>query len=297
MKIVLFLSSVLIQTTLIAQTPLIANAGSDQVICSTVDNGIDAHFIGGQPSATGGVPPYLYSWSLSYSPPWTSDTSYASDFFNDTSLANPTLTWMEIGNWPDVPPFVLTVTDAVGNISKDSTQILMSYFYIHLTLVGIHIHQGDSFYLNRYPDVSGGTGTLSWLWRPNHGLIDSTNAIFWAKPDTSINYYVIATDSLGCVQQGQSDYVQVTVYPLGIEEGTPGMKVKIYPNPASSYLQIETVNGVVNNRIKFTLYDMLGKKVLSILIQSELQQIDVSKLARGNYSFVMGKTTGKLVLR
>ena len=297
MKIVLFLSSVLIQSALIAQTPLTANAGSDQVICSTMDNGIDAHFIGGQPSATGGVPPYTYSWSFSYSPPWTSNTSYASDFFNDTSLAHPTLTWMDISNWPDIPPFVLTVTDAAGNTSIDSTQILMSSFVAILPEYYYFINQGDSFHMSFGPDVGGGTGSLTWLWRPNHGLIDSINATFWAKPDTSINYYVTATDSVGCVQKGGSSLVQVVVYPLGIEEGISGMKVKIYPNPASSYLQIETVNGVVNNNIRFTLYDMLGKEVLSTLIQTELQQIDVSKLARGNYSFVMGTATGKLVLR
>lgn len=297
MKKLYILFFVFLQSSIIAQTPLTAYAGADQVICSTMENGIDSHFIGGQPSAIGGVPPYTYSWSFSYSPPWTNDISYASEFFNDTSLANPTLTWMEISNWAEIPSFVLTVTDAVGNTSIDSTQILMSSFNAILPEYYYFINQGDSFYMSFGPDVFGGTGTLTWLWRPNHGLIDSTNTTFWAKPDTSIEYYVTVTDSMGCEQNGGRGLVNVTVYPLGIEDGKSSLNIKIYPNPASNYLNIETSNGGVNNGSRFTLYDMLGKEVLSTLIQLESQQIDVSKLARGSYTFTIGNSTGKVVLR
>ena len=279
----------------LAQTPLIADAGSDVIICSTVEDGIKPHFIGGQPSASGGVPPYIYSWSFSYSPSWASDTSYASDFFNDTTLANPTLVWMEIGNRPEIPPFILTVTDSLGNMTQDTVQIQMSYFNMILPQYYFHINQGDSFYMNREPDVHGGTGSLSWLWRPNHGLIDSTNAHFWAKPDTSIEYYVTGTDSLGCSQKGGQSLVVVIVSPLSIQNQEPKTNIKIYPNPTTNFIQIE-IEEITKTKV-FTLYDMLGKEVLTTTLSSSNQTIDVSQLARGNYSFVIGESSGKIVLR
>jgi hypothetical protein len=145
------------------------------------------------------------------------------------------------------------------------------------------------------PDIFGGCGPLSYLWRPNHGLIDSTNATFLSSPDTSINYYLTVTDSVGCTQTGQFDYIQVIVYPVGIEDGTPITNIKVYPNPASEYIQIERQNAIEEEQ--FTLIDMLGRQILKTTLSSGNETIDVSSLARGNYSFIIGNSTGKIILR
>ena len=295
MKIILFITLISLSFSTIAQTPLTANAGSDQVICSAAFGGIESHFIGGQPSASGGIPPYTYSWSFACSPPWTSDTSYASDFFNDTTLSNPTLIRMDIKNWPQIPPFVLTVTDNNGEIAVDSVQLFMSRFDIFLILYGLGITQGDTIYSDIPPDVVGGTGPISWLWKPNHGLIDSTHFLFIASPSHSINYYVTATDSLGCSQQGQIDFIQVEVFPVGIEDGIPNTTIKVYPNPASDFIHIERIENATIEQ--FILYDMLGKEVLRSALNQTTETIDISNLARGNYSFVIGKDQGKIILR
>ncbi|MFT4754221.1 MAG: hypothetical protein ACI85Q_001777 [Salibacteraceae bacterium] len=294
MKKLIFFAILVCNFSLFAQPVLTADAGSDQVICSDIDNVIEAHFIGGQPSATGGEPPYTYSWSFSHSFNGI-NTYYASDFFNDTTLANPTLIWMAIGNWPEIPPFVLTVTDSVGNVAIDSVQLQMSYFLWQLWLHSYLIHQGDSVHMQYQPDVFGGTGPLTYLWRPNHGLIDSTNATFWTVPDTSIQYYVTATDSVGCAQQGQIDYIQVTVFPVGIEDGLPNINIKVYPNPASDYIQIERIANAKEEQ--FTLYDILGKEVLNTLLNSTNQTIEVSSLTRGSYSYIIGESKGQIILK
>ena len=277
-----------------AQTPLTADAGPDLVICSDVYTGIETHFIGGQPSAYGGVPPYTYSWSFKYKLDWEPDTMYASNFFNDTTLANPTVVWVETANNPNLPEFVLTVTDANGNADSDSVKLYMSHFYIWLLNYGVFIELGDTVVSRRSPDIEGGFPPVSYLWRPNHGLIDSIGKYLTASPDTSIHYYATITDSVGCVHQGQLDYFQVVVWPVGIEDGVPNTDIKVYPNPASAYIQIERQN--VREEELFTLYDMLGKQVLIRNLNSENEIIDVSGLAKGNYTFIIGNSTGKIVL-
>jgi hypothetical protein len=117
------------------------------------------------------------------------------------------------------------------------------------------------------------------------------------KPEHSISYYVTATDSVGCSETGNPNLVHVTVFPLGIEDGLPNTNIKIYPNPATSYIEIEISSKNISNSEYFTLIDMHGKEVYSIQITSNKQQIDVSELASGNYSYIMGGFTGKIVIR
>lgn len=64
------------------------------------------------------------------------------------------------------------------------------------------INQGDSVFLSGMHNVGGGFPPYEYLWRPNHGLSDSTSLSFWAKPEFSIAYYVTKTDSAGCVVTG-----------------------------------------------------------------------------------------------
>lgn len=298
-RITLLALSLLFTTSKIfAQQPLTADAGPDQVICSDINLGIDTTIIGGQPSALGGVPPYSYTWSFTYPSPFISNAIlYGSDLLNDTTLANPKIISSTGGNETDLPYLVLIVTDANGTTAKDSIRLFFSQFM--MTLGGsysYYIVQGDSV-LCSYSDVFGGIGTPSYLWTPNDGLIDSTNHDFWTKPDTTVHYMVTITDSLGCSQSGQEGIVIVNVFPVGIEDGTPNTNIKVFPNPAADFLQVETLNGPFKNGEIFTIYDMLGKEVLSTLIQSELQKVDVSQLARGSYSFVIGEGSGKIVLK
>jgi hypothetical protein len=56
--------------------------------------------MGGVPTAVNGIPPFTYEWAMT--PVSTGMTSkpflYASDFLNDTSIANPQIDYLSLGN-------------------------------------------------------------------------------------------------------------------------------------------------------------------------------------------------------
>jgi hypothetical protein len=67
--------------------------------------------------------------------------------------------------------------------------------------------------------------------------------------------------------------------------------VKVYPNPASSYLHIE--HSLTEQNPSFVLYNMIGQVVLQKQLSgaSELTLIDVSMLPSGSYFYRAGNTT------
>ncbi len=69
-----FLISLLLLNIARAQAPLVANAGTGKVVCPGA-----SFSIGGAPSASGGTPPYTYSWS-------------PATYLTNATTANPTCT-------------------------------------------------------------------------------------------------------------------------------------------------------------------------------------------------------------
>jgi hypothetical protein len=65
--------------------------------------------------------------------------------------------------------------------------------------------------------------------------------------------------------------------------------VKVYPNPASSYLHIE--HSLTEQNPSFVLYNMIGQVVLQKQLSgaSELTLIDVSMLPSGSYFYRAGE--------
>ena len=157
-----------------------------------------------------------------------------------------------------------------------------------------YVTQGDSVYCYGN-SMFGGIGPLTVNWNPVHGVFSYDNQAFWASPDTTTSYTLTVTDTVGCIQTGTENDVTVVVFPLGIKDGIPSTNIRVYPNPASDYIQVERKGQLENET--FSLYDITGKEVLRSQIQSELQQILVSQLAKGSYTFIIGESTGKIVLR
>lgn len=94
------------------------------------------------------------------------------------------------------------------------------------------------------------------------------------RPAKTGKYMVVVYDDKGCA--GPSTTVQITT--VGVNELTRAADVKVYPNPATSILHIEsaaTVNVVITS--------MEGKTVLT---QNDAKEINISNLANGLY-FVM----------
>ena len=80
--------------------------------------------------------------------------------------------------------------------------------------------------------------------------------------------------------------------PQGIDE-VAGVNVKVYPNPASSVLNV-MCGSMEGDAV---IYDMTGRKVYSQAINGESMTINTSVLANGVYMLHIGNTTTKVVVR
>lgn len=160
-------------------TALVANAGSSISICpwTTIK-------IGGNPSATGGIQPYTYSWQSTFG-------------LDSANIANPKAT---IGSTTN---FTLTVTDSLGNSSLDSITV----FTYPLPPVNAGpdqtINEGQSTILNA-------SGAIQYYWTPTQTLTNQNTATPTAEPGSTTTYCVGGTDNQGC---SNTDCMTVKVIP------------------------------------------------------------------------------------
>jgi hypothetical protein len=89
--------------------------------------------LGGSPTASGGVEPYTYEWTIDPIPTGSQSVPYvyASGMLNDTSTANPDFIYT--GSFlQDSMAFFLKVTDNNGCQNFDTVIVTTSIFGIHL---------------------------------------------------------------------------------------------------------------------------------------------------------------------
>lgn len=121
-----------------------ADAGSNKVVCVGIQD-MDTVAIGGSPSASGGTPPYTYTWEAEYTVILGSQTINftASNLLNDTTLANPKIIMAET----DTIEFRLTVTDSKGHTARDTTIVYYSVFGTHLSTYSFTLTKETRFIL------------------------------------------------------------------------------------------------------------------------------------------------------
>lgn len=260
---------------------LIADAGPDQYLCVTW--GAEETFEGAlNGSASGGVPPYTYAWEteITLGSGNFTITFTASDFLNDTTSSIPLITDTGL----DTLGFRLTVTDAEGATSSDTTTIYLSSFASHLAYMNYSIEQGDSIFLNGWENISGGIPPYEYLWQPTHGLSDSTSLSFWAKPETSVAYYMTVTDSIGCVAVGAPVYY-VEVLTLSANDlNSENAGVQVYPNPSMDFINLQ-INPMERGAFTFNLFSSDGRLVEQGLFTENAFRVDVSRHPAGVYIY------------
>jgi dienelactone hydrolase len=124
------------------------------------------------------------------------------------------------------------------------------------------------------------TTSASYQWYVNGNIIQGADAESYI-PIASGTYYVITTDSNGCLAQSNSITINIT----GLNQ-MDNLAMNISPNPTSDYILLEHING----KFSYSIYDVNGKLMLS---GKNEQKIDVHSLLAGIYQ-VQIQNNGRL---
>jgi len=242
------------------------DAGNDVIVCSGDE--YENVQLGGSPVASGGVEPYIYTWSGKHFdfkypagiPSWI----YASDILDDTTKSNPVIKeWRNVSD--EWTTYYLKVEDASGNIQYDSVKIIKSFFLVKtIYILPDTIYRGDSvqFFGDIYFE-SNFLPIVEYTFSPSHGLSDSTDIFGWAKPDTSITYYLEAVNSAGC-RSGKIEYWHIEVIDTtAVQQNKLVQEGKLWSNTKAG---TENINNYRSYWIKFQgdtlINDLVYKKVL-----------------------------------
>ena len=170
------------------QQTLQAEAGNANVICAAAGTPVT---VGGFPAATGGTPPYVYSWSPAAG-------------LSSTSTPNP------IATVSSTTMFYLSVTDSKGCVSVDSVKVTQHPSPVANAGADTALCSGFGKILGGNPTANGGTGTYQYSWSPTTGLSANNTSNPSAYPLVTTTYLVLITDSNGCQA---ADAVTIIIYP------------------------------------------------------------------------------------
>ena len=279
MKIPTLIAFVLIQFLFLMDcfSQLVAEAGKDTILCEVDSPELT---IGGNPTATGGVSPYHYTWSGSFD--YAGKTYTASYMLEDTTVANPTF---KEGVIPDSVLLFVSIKDMEDNISTDSIQIRLSRFTVCLGECRFDIHEGDSAQLGHC--VTGGIPPLIFQWEPSETLSEGSVEAPWAKPSISTTYVLHISDSNGCQIESNC---KVSVIPTGIDDKNHKHLLELYIDRTEKILHVKILQNFVPHST-FELIQLSGSTVLKTTVEAEILSINLQHLERGLY--VYRWTSGK----
>lgn len=165
---------------------LTADAGPDLIGCY---NG--SLVIGGNPSSTGGTPPYKYSWS-------------PSTFLSSSTVANPTITALT----SDIT-YTLTVTDYDTNIVSNTMVINLDKIYTFSAGqdTGYCFGQGSGTTIGA---TNNNNAFHNFSWQPTNGLKNANSPRPFASPSVTTVYTLTVSDAF-CPDN--VSYVTVTTFP------------------------------------------------------------------------------------
>ena len=116
----------------------------------------------------------------------------------------------------------------------------------------------------------------------------------YSNPNANINFsigeVVISTVSDGNYYLTQG-FHQTNWNFVGLEDLVPTYEVKVYPNPTSEFLYINTKDF---NGVSYFFYDSKGKLILQNSLSSTEDAVNVSQLSTGTYYLVLADKNQKL---
>lgn len=249
-KFLLILSVLLIVPFFQSMAQLVAEAGADTVVC----NPASYPRLGGTPSAYGGTPPYMYTWS--YKP----DPINTFFYLDNINAPNPKMISVSLAG--DTMNFELQVSDGMGNIAVDLVRVKVARWTCSGGACVKNIVEGDTVALGTGCFGNYAPNTILWSPAANLSSTTSSNPATWTKTTTS--YYAKTTNNIGC---WRNDTCKVNVTPAGIEQlaGKYGY-VGIHPNPVTERTKLLVAADMVDGILR--VYTIEGKMVLDKKITS-----------------------------
>ncbi len=175
------------------------NAGSDKTICPGTSTSI-----GSASPASGGLPPYTYSWS-------------PSSFLSSSTSPNPTCTPAS----SNYIIYTLTVTDDTGAVQTDN--VIVGFYYIDYTNAGndTSICENSSALLGNDFNISG--MGVSYSWFPSTFLDNNTLPRPTSTPTSSITYTLTMTHA-SCPPK--TDEINVSIIPTPAIDAGPDVTIQ-----------------------------------------------------------------------
>ncbi|MDR1346559.1 MAG: T9SS type A sorting domain-containing protein [Bacteroidales bacterium] len=264
---------------------LAVDAGSNKHLCQDEDT----VYLGGNPTAWGGTPPYTYCWWVEYRPWFPGSHIYyrASYLLDDTTSANPRVLF-ESSSLNSLSCIYLTVTDNSGQSVTDSVSVTASQF-VHLLSLPWHysVIPGDSLWITGVGNIAS-LFPSSCLWRPSAGLSDTTLCDgFWAKPDTTTTYYQVLIDTFGCMA-GPHEAFTVHMSGVNVPEADLPEYVHVYPNPAREQALFVWDFGTGQApHAQLLIFDPAGKAILARQLEDATGQWswETGNIPAGSYLY------------
>ena len=243
-------------------------------VCVDEANEYDTTYVGTNMTLTG-QPPFIFSWHI-YTERTIGPVTLVltgSDVLNDTTIQYPYIID------PAGSPYeaILTVTDASGCIARDTTIIRQSKASVTLMGAGMYgILQGDSVYINVFSPIFGGIAPVEISWYPPQYVSNPIGVSpGWAFPDTTTEFYMILTDSIGCGYDWFS--FKVSVGYQSVDENELDF---IRPSPNPTFGRFRILNSELGV-LRYELYDLFGAKLRDGTIDND--EVDISELPSGTY--------------
>jgi hypothetical protein len=169
-----------------------------------------------------------------------------------------------------------TYTDAAGNVSTQTQNVIVGAVDATVTATGSLLTANNS----------NPAATFQW--------VDCDNGNAPIAGATNQSYQVLATGNYAvevtvgnCTEVSPCEFVDVT----GLTELTTEF-IHVYPNPASTTLNVETENG---GALEF--YDVSGKLIYASNVNAGKTELNVSMLATGTYNVRLTTATGVRTVR
>ena len=193
-----------------ATIELVVKAGEDKSICHP--NNYGSTTIGGNPTASGGTPPYNYSWE-------------PADSLDNPNIANPTATPTK------TTTYTVTVTDSSTPPQEKSDTVTVTVYPELIAKAGDDkpINLGETVQIGGNPTASGGTSPYTYSWQPADTLDNPTSSNPNATPTETTTYTVTVTDANGCVDTDEVTVIvnqgEVHIYDIRVSNLTSAAAV------------------------------------------------------------------------